>query len=29
MDKLFDYDEMDEERKVKFLVTKLEGHASL
>lgn len=29
MDKFFDYDEMDEERKVKFAVTRLKGHASL
>ena len=29
MDKFFDYDEVDEERKVKFAVTQLKGHASL
>ena len=29
MDKLFDYDETDDERKVKFTVTRLKGHASL
>ena len=29
MDKLFDYDETNEERKVKFAVTRLKGHASL
>ena len=29
MDKFFDYDEMNEERKVKFAVTRLKGHASL
>lgn len=29
MDKLFDYDETDDEKKVKFAVTRLKGHASL
>lgn len=29
MDKLFDYDKIDDERKVKFEVTRLKGHASL
>ena len=29
MDKFFDYDETDDERKVKFVVTRLKGHASL
>ena len=29
MDKLFDYDEIDDERKVKFAVSGLKGHASL
>ena len=29
MDKLFDYDEMSEERKVKFTVTRIKGHPSL
>ena len=29
MDKLFDYDEIDDEKKVKFAVTRLNGHASL
>lgn len=29
MDKFFDYDEMSEERKVKFPITRLKGHASL
>ena len=29
MDKFFDYDETNEERKVKFVVTRLKGHASL
>ena len=29
MEKLFDYEEMTKERKVKFVVTKLKGHAAL
>ena len=29
MDKFFDYDETDDENKVKFAVTKIKGHASL
>ena len=29
MEKFFDYEEMEEEKKVKFVVTKLKGHASL
>ena len=29
MDNFFDYDETNEERKVKFAVTRLKGHASL
>ena len=29
MDKFFNYDETDDEWKVKFVVTKLKGHASL
>lgn len=29
MNKFFDYDEMSEERKVKFIVTRLKGHATL
>ena len=29
MDKLFNYEEMEEERKVIFAVTRLKGHASL
>ena len=29
MENLFDYEEMEEERKVKFVVTKLKGHAPL
>ena len=29
MDKFFNYDEMSKERKVKFTVTRLKGHASL
>ena len=29
MDKFFDYDETDDEWKVKFEVTRLKGHASL
>ena len=29
MEKLFDYDEMDDERKVKFAITRLKGHPSL
>ena len=29
MEKIFDYDETSEERKVKFVVTRLKGHASL
>ena len=29
MEKFFDYEEMPEERKVKFVVTKLKGHAAL
>ena len=29
MDKFFDYDEIDDEKKVKFVVTRLKGHASL
>lgn len=29
MDKFFDYDEIDDEKKVKFVITKLKGHASL
>ena len=29
MDKFFDYDETDDEKKVKFAVTRLKGHASL
>ena len=28
MDKFFDYDEIDDEKKVKFAVTRLKGHAS-
>lgn len=27
MDKFFDYDDTDDEKKVKFVVTKLKGHA--
>ena len=29
MEKFFDYEEMEEEKKVKFVVTKLKGHAAL
>ena len=29
MDKLFDSDEKDDEKKVKFIVTRIKGHASL
>ena len=29
MDKFFDYDETDEEKKVKFVVTRLKDHATL
>ena len=29
MDKFFDYDETDDEKNVKFVVTRLKGHASL
>ena len=29
MDNFFDYDEIDDEKKVKFAVTRLKGHASL
>ena len=29
MEKFFDYEEMNDEKKVKFIVTKLKGHASL
>ena len=29
MKKLFDYEEMEEENKMKFVVTKLKGHAAL
>lgn len=29
MEKLFDYEEMEEEKKVNFVVTKLKGHATL
>ena len=29
MERFFDYEEMLEERKVKFVVTKLKGHAAL
>ena len=29
MDKFFDYDETNDEKKVKFTVTRLKGHASL
>ena len=29
MDKFFDYDKTDNEKKLKFAVTKLKGHASL
>ena len=29
MEKFFDYEEMEEEKKVKFVVTKLKGHATL
>jgi hypothetical protein len=29
MEKLFEYDEMDDEKKVKFVVTKLKGNATL
>lgn len=29
MEKSFDYEEMAEERKVKFVVTRLKGHATL
>jgi hypothetical protein len=29
MEKFFEYEEMDEEKKVKFVVTKLKGHATL
>ena len=29
LDKYFEYDEVDEENKVKFVVTKLQGHVAL
>jgi hypothetical protein len=29
MDKYFDYEEIDDEKKVKHVVTRLKGHASL
>jgi len=29
MEKFFDYEEIKDEKKVKFFVTKLKGHASL
>ena len=29
MEKFFEYEEMNDEKKVKFAVTKLKGHASL
>ena len=29
MGKFFEYDEIDDEKKVKFVVTRLKGHASL
>ena len=29
MEKFFDYDEIDEEKKVKFAITRLKGHATL
>ena len=29
MEKFFDYEEMEDEKKVKFVVTKLKGHATL
>ena len=29
MEKFFDYEEMEDEKKVKFAVTKLKGHAAL
>ena len=29
MENLFDYEEMEEEKKVKFVVTKLKGHLEL
>ena len=29
MEKFFDYEEMEEEKKVKFAITKLKGHATL
>ena len=29
MDKFFDYDETDKEKKVKFAITRLKGHAAL
>ena len=29
MENFFDYEEMEEEKKVKFVVTKLKGHAAL
>ena len=29
MDKFFDYEEMEEGKRVKFVVTKLKGHATL
>ena len=29
MDKFFDYEEMEEGKRVKFVVTKLKGHAAL
>ena len=29
MEKLFDYEEMEEEKKVKFVVTRLKGHTTL
>jgi hypothetical protein len=29
MENLFEYDKMDDEKKMKFVVTKLKGHATL
>ena len=29
MEKFFDYEEMEEEKKVKFAIMKLKGHATL
>ena len=29
MEKFFDYEEIEDEKKVKFVVTKLKGHAAL